>query len=374
MPNFDDYVEWRRHFHQYPEVSKNEYETTKKLKEILTAYDIKVLDLPLETGLIAEVGQGDDFVAVRTDIDALPINEQVDHAFKSTNEGAMHACGHDIHMASILAVATKLKEIEADLKGRVRLLFQPAEEVGFGALSLVDTGALEGVKAVLGYHNFPTLNIGEFMVKSGPVTSSVDRFEFKIKGKGAHAAKPEQGNDTVIVLGQLINSIQSIVSRNIAAFDNAVVTIGEVSSGNTWNVIADEAYVQGTVRSFDQTVRQKIEDRMKQIGDGLAQAFDLEIETLYHRVTAAVSNDTKLTNDAVEVAKEVGYDVSIMDEPLTIGEDFSGYSTHYPSVFAFIGSNSDYDLHHPKFNPDERILETVPDYFVTFVNKLFDES
>jgi amidohydrolase len=374
QPNFDDYVEWRRHFHQYPEVSKNEYETTKKLKEILTAYDIKVLDLPLETGLIAEVGQGDDFVAVRTDIDALPINEQVDHAFKSTNEGAMHACGHDIHMASILAVATKLKEIEADLKGRVRLLFQPAEEVGFGALSLVDTGALEGVKAVLGYHNFPTLNIGEFMVKSGPVTSSVDRFEFKIKGKGAHAAKPEQGNDTVIVLGQLINSIQSIVSRNIAAFDNAVVTIGEVSSGNTWNVIADEAYVQGTVRSFDQTVRQKIEDRMKQIGDGLAQAFDLEIETLYHRVTAAVSNDTKLTNDAVEVAKEVGYDVSIMDEPLTIGEDFSGYSTHYPSVFAFIGSNSDYDLHHPKFDPDERILETVPDYFVTFVNKLFDES
>lgn len=374
MPNFDDYVEWRRHFHQYPEVSKNEYETTKKLKEIVTAYDIKVLDLPLETGLIAEVGQGDDFVAVRTDIDALPINEQVDHAFKSTNEGAMHACGHDIHMASILAVATKLKEIEADLKGRVRLLFQPAEEVGFGALSLVDTGALEGVKAVLGYHNFPTLNIGEFMVKSGPVTSSVDRFEFKIKGKGAHAAKPEQGNDTVIVLGQLINSIQSIVSRNIAAFDNAVVTIGEVSSGNTWNVIADEAYVQGTVRSFDQTVRQKIEDRMKQIGDGLAQAFDLEIETLYHRVTAAVSNDTKLTNDAVEVAKEVGYDVSIMDEPLTIGEDFSGYSTHYPSVFAFIGSNSDYDLHHPKFDPDERILETVPDYFVTFVNKLFDES
>lgn len=374
MPNFDDYVEWRRHFHQYPEVSKNEYETTKKLKEILTAYDIKVLDLPLETGLIAEVGQGDDFVAVRTDIDALPINEQVDHAFKSTNEGAMHACGHDIHMASILAVATKLKEIEADLKGRVRLLFQPAEEVGFGALSLVDTGALEGVKAVLGYHNFPTLNIGEFMVKSGPVTSSVDRFEFKIKGKGAHAAKPEQGNDTLIVLGQLINSIQSIVSRNIAAFDNAVVTIGEVSSGNTWNVIADEAYVQGTVRSFDQTVRQKIEDRMKQIGDGLAQAFDLEIETLYHRVTAAVSNDTKLTNDAVEVAKEVGYDVSIMDEPLTIGEDFSGYSTHYPSVFAFIGSNSDYDLHHSKFDPDERILETVPDYFVTFVNKLFDES
>ncbi|GEQ05754.1 amidohydrolase [Staphylococcus gallinarum] len=373
MPQYEDYINWRRTFHQYPELSEYEYETTKRLRRILESYDITILDLPLETGLVAEIGQGDSFVAVRTDIDALPINEQVENEFASTNEGVMHACGHDIHMASILAVATRLKEVESDLNGRVRFIFQPAEELGYGAFYITDTKAIDGAKAVLGYHNYPTLDIGEFAVKSGVITSSVDRFEYKIKGTGAHAAKPEQGNDPVIVLGQLINSVQSIVSRNMSAFDNAVVTIGEVSSGNTWNVIADHAYVQGTVRSFDEDKRNEIEQRLKAIGDGLAKAFNVEIETIYHRLPGAVVNDEKLTNDAITVAKEVGYNVSIMDEPLTIGEDFSGFSQQYPSVFVFIGSNSEYDLHHPKYDPDERILEKVPDYFVTFVQKLLNE-
>lgn len=373
MPQYEDYINWRRTFHQYPELSEYEYETTKRLRRILESYDITILDLPLETGLVAEIGQGDSFVAVRTDIDALPINEQVENEFASTNEGVMHACGHDIHMASILAVATRLKEVESDLNGRVRFIFQPAEELGYGAFYITDTKAIDGAKAVLGYHNYPTLDIGEFAVKSGVITSSVDRFEYKIKGTGAHAAKPEQGNDPVIVLGQLINSVQSIVSRNMSAFDNAVVTIGEVSSGNTWNVIADHAYVQGTVRSFDEDKRNEIEQRLKAIGDGLAKGFNVEIETIYHRLPGAVVNDEKLTNDAITVAKEVGYNVSIMDEPLTIGEDFSGFSQQYPSVFVFIGSNSEYDLHHPKYDPDERILEKVPDYFVTFVQKLLNE-
>ncbi|WP_271399465.1 amidohydrolase [Staphylococcus nepalensis] len=374
MPQYEDYVKWRRTFHQFPELSDNEYETTKRLKRILESYEIKILDLPLETGLIAEVGQGDTFVAVRSDIDALPINEEVMHEFTSTNEGIMHACGHDIHMASILAVATRLKEIEDQLKGRVRFIFQPAEELGHGAVKLAETGALDGVKAVLGYHNYPTLNIGDFAVKPGAVTSSVDRFEFKIKGKGAHAAKPEQGNDPIIVLGQLINSVQTIVSRNLSVFDNAVVTIGEVSCGNTWNVIADQAYVQGTVRSFDEQVRSFIEQRLSAIGKGLSEVFGVEIETTYFRLPGAVMNDEKLTDDAVNVAKQVGYNVNLMEQPLTIGEDFSGFSSQYPSVFVFIGSNSAYDLHHPKYDPDERILEKVPDYFVTFVQKLLNES
>jgi len=374
MPQYEDYINWRRTFHQFPELSDAEYETTKRIRRILESFEIKVLDLPLETGLVAEVGQGETLVAVRSDIDALPINEQVVHEFTSTNEGVMHACGHDIHMASVLAVAKKLKEIESQLNGRVRIIFQPAEELGYGAVNIANTGAIEGAKAVLGYHNYPTMDIGEFAVKPGVITSSVDRFEFKIKGKGAHAAKPEQGNDPVVVLGQLINSVQSIVSRNLSAFDNAVVTIGEVSSGNTWNVIADEAYVQGTVRSFDEAKRTMIEERLKSIGRGLSEAFDVEIETLYHRLPGAVINDEKLTNDAIAVAKEVGYKVQMMDLPLTIGEDFSGFSNKYPSVFVFIGSNSEYDLHHPKYDPDERILEKVPEYFVTFVRKLLNEG
>lgn len=372
MPNYSDYVNWRRTFHQFPELSDKEYETTKRLKRILESFDITILDVPLETGLVAEIGRGEPVIAVRTDIDALPINEQVVHEFTSTNEGVMHACGHDIHMASILGVATQLKELENELSGRVRILFQASEELGHGAIKLSETGVLKNVKAVLGFHNYPSLDIGEFAIKSGVITSAVDRFEFHIQGKGAHAAKPEQGNDPVIVVGQLINSLQSIVSRNLSAFDSAVVTIGEVSCGNTWNVIADQAYIQGTVRSFDSKKRQLIKQRMKEISDRLSLAFNVDIKFEYTQLPGAVVNDETLTQQAIEAAKEVGYNIQMMEEPLTIGEDFSGYTKDYPGVFAIIGSNSEYDLHHPKYDPDERILEKVPTYFVTLVKKLLN--
>ena len=373
MTNYNDYIKWRRLFHQYPEVSNNEYETTKRLKQILQEYDIKIIDISFETGFVAEVGKGEPCIAVRTDIDALPIQEQVEHDFASTNEGAMHACGHDIHMASILAVATKLKAQESTLKGRVKFLFQPAEEMGTGALAMAETNALDDVKAIVGFHNYPTLEIGKFAIKSGPITSAVDRFEFKIHGKGAHAAKPEQGNDPVMVLGQLIPSLQTIVSRNISAFDSAVVTIGEVSSGNTWNVIADSAYVQGTVRSFKPEVQNLIEQRMTDIAKGLEQLFNVEIELIYTHLPQAVMNDEKLTEQAKEAAKKVGYKVIELDNPYTIGEDFSGLLANHPGVFAFIGSNSEYDLHHPKYDPDERILEKVPEYFITLIHQLLAE-
>lgn len=191
MTNYSTYVDWRRTFHQYPELSDEEYETTEKLRKILKSYGIRILEVPLKTGLVAEIGQGEEMIAVRTDIDALPIEEQVKHEFTSKYQGAMHACGHDIHMASILATGIQLKEIEDELNGRVRLIFQPAEELGHGAFEIINTGVLKGAKAVLGFHNYPTLKVGEFAIKSGAITSAVDRFEFNVKGKGAHAAKPE---------------------------------------------------------------------------------------------------------------------------------------------------------------------------------------
>lgn len=363
MTNYSTYVDWRRTFHQYPELSDEEYETTEKLRKILKSYGIRILEVPLKTGLVAEIGQGEEMIAVRTDIDALPIEEQVKHEFTSKYQGAMHACGHDIHMASILATGIQLKEIEDELNGRVRLIFQPAEELGHGAFEIINTGVLKGAKAVLGFHNYPTLKVGEFAIKSGAITSAVDRFEFNVKGKGAHAAKPEQGNDPVIVVGQLINSLQTIVSRNLSAFDSAVVTIGEISCGNTWNVIADKAYIQGTVRSFDEDIRHYIENRMKNIADGLRRVFNVDIDLTYSRLPGAVVNDAHLTQEAIEVAKNVGYHVSMLDEPVTIGEDFSGYTEEYPGVFAFIGSDSKYDLHHPKYHPDERILEKSSSIF-----------
>ncbi|CAL28730.1 amidohydrolase [Staphylococcus carnosus] len=371
MTDINQVKEWRRTFHRYPEVSYKEFETTKRIRHILEDNDIKIVDYPLQTGLVAEVGQGDTIVALRTDIDALPITEQTHLDIQSTTEGVMHACGHDIHMATILAATMKLKAQEATLPGRVRILFQAAEEVGSGAQQMVEAGVLEDVKVVTGFHNDPTLKIGEFAIKPGAMTSAVDRFAIRIQGKGGHAAKPEESNDPMIILGQLMTSIQSIVSRNISAFDSAVVTIGEVSAGNTWNVIPDQAYIQGTVRTFNAETREKTEKRMQDICDGLASAFNAEIELEYIHLPNAVINDEVLTQKAIEAAKDTGFNVEHLKEPKTIGEDFSAMSDTVPGVFAFIGSESEYDLHHPKYNPDERILEKAPDYLVGLIQKLF---
>lgn len=362
--------EWRRMFHQYPELSYQEIETTKRIRKILEDHEINIIDYPLNTGIVAEIGKGDNIVALRTDIDALPIFEQTGLDIQSQHEGVMHACGHDIHMASILGAALLLKEREDLLNGRVRILFQAAEEVGSGAQQMVDAGVLEGVKAVTGFHNDPSLKVGEYAVKAGALTSAVDRFTISIQGKGGHAAIPEQSNDPMIVLGQVLTSVQSIVSRNVSAFDSAVVTIGEVSAGSTWNVIPDSAFMQGTVRTFDETTRNHVENRLKQICDGLSQAFGVEISLEYTRLPNAVINDEALTKIALEVAQEVGYQVKILDNPKTIGEDFSAMSDTVSGVFAFIGSESEYDLHHPKYQPDERILDTVPEYLANLVEKL----
>lgn len=371
MTDINQVKEWRRTFHRYPEVSYKEFETTKRIRHILEENNIKIVDYPLQTGLVAEVGQGDTVVALRTDIDALPIIEQNESDIQSTTEGVMHACGHDIHMATILAATMKLKAQEATLPGRVRILFQAAEEVGSGAQQMVEAGVLDGVKAVTGFHNDPTLKIGEFAIKTGAMTSAVDRFAIHIQGKGGHAAKPEESNDPMIILGQLMTSVQSIVSRNISAFDSAVVTIGEVSAGNTWNVIPDQAYMQGTVRTFSAETRKKVEERLQNLCDGFAKAFNAEINLEYIHLPNAVINDEVLTQKAVEAAENTGYRIKHLTEPKTIGEDFSAMSDAVPGVFAFIGSESNYDLHHPKYNPDERILEKAPDYLVELIQKIF---
>ncbi|MGV3244663.1 amidohydrolase [Staphylococcus sp. 11261D007BR] len=365
---------WRREFHQTPETSMNEYHTTTKLKGILNDYDINILDAPLETGFIAEIGQGENMVAVRTDIDALPIQEATDLSFKSHNEGDMHACGHDIHMASILGTAIRLKAQEERLNGRVRFIFQPAEEIGYGAVKLAETGLLDGAKAIIGFHNDPDLKVGEWRAKSGHMTSNVDRFTINIEGVGAHAAMPQDGNDPQVVVAQLVSGLQTIVSRNIAPYEEAVVTIGRIESGHTWNVIPQSAVLEGTVRSFEAGVRDKIEARMERICNGIAQQYNVDVQLNYQRITQSVENDADLQEMAIDVAKSVGYNAEVLPRALAIGEDFSGYQSVAPIHFAMIGSESDYALHHPKFNPDEAILDKVPDYFVTFVNRLLEDA
>ncbi|WPD74374.1 M20 peptidase aminoacylase family protein [Dickeya fangzhongdai] len=354
---------FRHDLHQHPELSNQEFETTRKIRAVLEKEGIRILDLPLKTGLVAEVGglQDGPLVVVRSDIDALPIEEESGVEFSSKNAGVMHACGHDFHSSAALGAAILLKRIEPELKGTVRILFQAAEETGLGAPEVIAVGALDGATAIFGIHNDPTLPVGVIGGKDGALTAGVDRFEIKIAAKGCHAAKPHEGNDPIIILGQLISAVQTIISRTVPSDNNAVVSITQVHSGSTWNVIPDTAYVEGTVRTFSQAVRDLIEQRFRQIVAGIASTFGAEIEFIWHAGPPSVVNTPRWVDFALQVADDEGFEARRV-EASPIGEDFAFYQQKLPGTFMMVGSGGPYALHHPKFRVDDNALFPTAHY------------
>ncbi|MBG6242690.1 MAG: amidohydrolase [Candidatus Symbiopectobacterium sp. Dall1.0] len=354
---------FRHDLHQTPELSNQEFETTKKIRAALEKEGIRILDLPLKTGLVAEVGgvQDGPLVIVRSDIDALPIEEESGVEFTSQRQGVMHACGHDFHSSAALGAAILLKGIESELKGTVRILFQAAEETGLGAPEVIATGALDNAAAIFGIHNDPTLPVGVVGGKDGVLTAGVDRFEIKIAAKGCHAAKPHEGNDPIIILDQLISAVQTIISRTVPADDTAVVSITQVHSGSTWNVIPDTAYVEGTVRTFSQAARDLIEQRFRQIVAGIASTFGAELEFIWHAGPPSVVNTPEWVDFALRVADEEGFEARRVDTS-PIGEDFAFYQQKLPGTFMMVGSGGPYALHHPKFRVDDSALFPTAHY------------
>lgn len=257
----DELIAVRRHLHQFPELSNQEVKTTALLKQRLLDVGIRVLDVPLKTGLIAEVSGNPEgpVIAIRADIDALPIHEETDLPYISSKPEIMHACGHDFHTSVILGAAYLLKQQEHSLPGTVRIIFQPAEETGHGAEEILGSGGLDGVQAIFGLHNTPYLKVGEFGTRVGPLTAAVDRFEVSISGKGTHAAAPDKGIDPIVASSHLITALQTIISRNTDPLDHALISITELTSGNTWNVIPEKAYMQGTVRTLNDETRKAFE-------------------------------------------------------------------------------------------------------------------
>jgi len=365
----------RHDLHRHPELSNQEHNTTKKIRAILEHHSIRLLDLPLKTGLVAEIGSNNPgpLIVLRTDIDALPINEESGVEFCSQHSGVMHACGHDFHASAIMGATLLLKQHEGQLPGRVRILFQAAEETGMGAVDVIESGALDGASSIFGMHNDPMLPIGVLGCKEGALTAGVDRFEFKIQGKGCHAAKPHEGNDPIIILGQLITTLQSIVSRNLPSEQNAVVSITQVTSGTTWNVIPDSAYVTGTVRTFDAATRARIEQRFREISAGLASTFGAEIELLWHVGPPSVMNDGFWADVALEVAAAEGYEARRV-EASPIGEDFGFYQQHLPGAFVMVGSGGGFALHHPKFHIDDKALFPAAHYFFVLAQRALTEE
>ncbi|HDR7869510.1 M20 peptidase aminoacylase family protein [Bacillus wiedmannii] len=360
----------RRNLHEHPELSYEEFETTKTIKNWLEEKNITIINSNLETGVIAEISGNNSgpIIAIRADIDALPIQEETNLPYASKIPGKMHACGHDFHTAAIIGAAYLLKEKESSLSGTVRFIFQPAEESSNGACKVIEAGHLHGVQAIFGMHNKPDLPVGTIGIKDGPLMAGVDRFEIEIHGVGTHAAVPDAGVDPIVASSQIVMALQTIVSRNISSSHNAVVSVTNIHSGNTWNVIPEKATLEGTVRTFQTETREKIPALMKRIIQGISDALGVKTEFRFYAGPPAVQNDTSLTNLSSQVAEEMNLNI-ISPTPSMAGEDFSFYQQEIPGSFVFMGTSGTHEWHHPAFTVDEQALPISAEYFALLAEK-----
>ena len=359
----------RRDFHMHPEISHKENRTTDRIAEILREYDCEVQlfdDMTGAVGIIRGAANGPT-IGLRADIDALPIQELNDISYKSQNDGAMHACGHDAHAAIMLGVAKNIMEsgLQSKLKGNVKFFFQPAEERVAGAKAMIDRGVLENprVDRIIAGHMAPDLQVGTAGVIRGLAYASADMFELKITGRGTHGARPEDGNDPIVAGAHFVTTIQSIVSRNIKPTDPAVVTVGKFSSGGVSNVIPESANLQGSIRALSADVRQKTIERLKEIAAGLGTTFGVDSQFILHEGVPPLENDIEVADFLYAVSKDVLGEDNVSYMPPAMGsEDFSYFTEERPSAIMRLGcSNRDEDLirslHSPYFDIDEKVLE-----------------
>jgi amidohydrolase len=347
----------RRELHMHPELSLEEFETTRRIRGVLEEEGLTVQTFGLETGLVADIegGAPGPTVALRADIDALPVAEETGLPFASRVPGKMHACGHDFHTASMIGAALLLHRRRERLRGRVRMLFQPAEEIAVGARMMIKAGVLEGVDAILGMHNKPDLPVGTVGIRTGALMASVDRFLIRVTGKGGHGAIPDAAIDPIVAASAIVGALQTVVSRNTSPLESAVVSVCRFQAGATWNVIPDHAELEGTVRAFDDEVRRRIPERIRRVAEGVAAGFGASAELVWTEGQAFVNNDPALADLMARAAEELGLRV-VEARPTTAGEDFSVYQERVPGCFIWMGTSGTEEWHHPKFTLDEDAL------------------
>lgn len=358
-------------FHRHPELSYEEVETTKRLRDDLAAAGIEVLDLPLKTGLVAKVGTGEaPFIALRCDIDGLPIQEESGLDYASEHAGRMHACGHDFHISTVLGSAYLLKAQEKDLHGTVYLIFQPAEEAPGGARKVMETGVLKDVQAIFGLHTSPIYDVGTLGIRAGAVTASVDKFTVTFCGKGTHAAHPERGTDPIVMAASFVTAAQSIVSRNIDPAHPSLISITHIESGNTWNVIPESAWLEGTVRCLTAEDRKRIKQRIYELAEGQAASFGGHAELTWYAGPPATNNTPAWTDFAIQVAEASG--LTVEPAPVNLaGEDFAYYQEEIPGAFVLVGTGKSPANHNPKFHVDPAALGPAAKYMARLAVEAF---
>ena len=362
----EEIITYRRYFHMHPELSKKEFNTQKKIMEILDSYNISYT-AAATTGVVAMIGESNKgkCVALRADIDALPITEMNEVSYKSQHEGVMHACGHDAHTAILLGTAIILKKLESSLKGTIKLIFQPDEEVSAGAKRIVNEGHLDNPKVdyVLGLHVMPYLRVGEIEIKHGKLNATTGGVTLRVFGKASHAAYPNTGVDAIVVSANVITALQSIVSRNVSPLNQVVLTFGTIKGGVKSNVISDFVELKGTLRTTDNKTREFVKQRINEIASSIASGFNATVEVVFSNGYPALINDDFVTDKIIETAsKLLGKEKVLYKEfPSMGGEDFGYYQKDAKGAFFHLGSGSKElgpysSTHSNTFNIDERCL------------------
>lgn len=360
----EELIRVRRHLHQNPEPGFQEHDTANYICEYLQSLGIDHERVG-QTGVVAtlDTGRKGPTVALRADMDALPVIEESDCEYRSQRSGFMHACGHDAHTATLLVTGRFLKQHLDLFDGRVKLLFQAAEESPpGGAVDLIKAGALQGVDAVYGLHVTPELPVGQIGIITGPMMAAADRFSIKIIGRGGHGASPHQTTDAVLVGCQLVNNLQSIVSRNLNPLDSAVVTVGQIKSGFRFNVIAETCVMDGTVRTLTPETRKMVRERLDEIVKGTVQAHKAGYELEYEHGYPALINPQEGADTVRHVGRQVLGEAGVHELPWPSmgGEDFAYYLEQVPGAFFRLGirlsSREQFPLHNSRFDLDERAL------------------
>lgn len=358
-------VAWRRHFHQHPELSFAEYKTTDYLRRVVASLGLKILPLKMETGLLAEVRgkRPGPTVAVRSDIDALPITERTGLNFRSKIEGCMHACGHDAHMASVLGVAAVLSEMRDDLTGTVRFIFQPAEEMPpGGAAPMIENGALDDVSMIFGLHVDPTLSTGKIGLRDGVTMAAVTDFDLIVHGRGGHGARPHETVDAIVVAAEIVQSLQTIVSRSIDPIAPVAVTIGRIEGGVARNVITDRVTLNGTARALSEKGARELPKLIKRIATSVGRAHGARVEVKIIPGYPVFKNHpvaNKILADNFSAL--FGKGKVETTPPVLGGEDFARYLQLVPGAMFRLGCRNrkigaDKPWHSPDFIVDENAL------------------
>ncbi len=366
-------IDWRRHLHQNPELSFHEQDTARFVQEALESMPGLVVTRPTATSVMARLptARPGKVLAIRADMDALPIDEENEFEFRSQRSGAMHACGHDAHTAMLLGTATVLSAMADQLSGEVRFIFQHAEErFPGGADEMIRAGVMDGVDLVIGAHVWAPLEVGKIGIVYGPAMAAPDTFWITIHGKGGHAAMPHQTVDPIVAGAQVVSGLQHIVSRATDPLDTLVVSVTQFVAGTTHNVIPGSVHMQGTVRSFDPALRETVPALMERFVRGITEAHGATYELKYEEGYRVVLNEPTVTALVEDTVREVLNDAAIDMMKATMGgEDFSAFQERAPGCFFFVGAGNPangvvHPHHHPRFTIDEDALEIGVKIFV----------